>query len=362
MSRGNAIRRAALRAIAGAVIVMATLAAPAGAAAPPASDIPPIVGPWQSGGAVIKVTGAGAYTGTIVSGHVGSSCPQNSPPGYAIWRNITGSGFGYKGTVPFVQTDNCASVGEGPATFVLTSINSGSWTATSPVDGGQFTQSITRIGKWPGAGQGDDKPKTNCKKNGKPALCPAQKAVQSKVSNLAAKVAKLGDQLKKANKDGKVGKAIELAAKMDNKVGAAAKKVNKIAKTGEDVLTIKKIWDFLHLPKKEQGPAAKQIAGNQAKEYLFGKEADKTLAVNNALLQTADSKYGSDPAVAAELDTAANYALTGVHYNQLSPSDRLKAAAQIEGTLGTQFNFTNQAANLGIAGLKFTLTTKGVKF
>ena len=101
------------------ILVCLALAASAAAAAPGGSSIAPIVGTWKSGNAVIKVSGTGTYQGTIVSGSVGSSCPEASPPGFAIWKNLSGSGFSYTGSVPFVRTDDCSSVGDGSATFTL---------------------------------------------------------------------------------------------------------------------------------------------------------------------------------------------------------------------------------------------------
>lgn len=359
-------RRGTRRAVIGAFVAVFCFALPpaAGAGTTSPSAIAPIVGTWHDGGAVIKVTGGGgSFQGTVISGKTGAC--NSGVPGMVFWKGLSGSGFSYSGQIPFVHTDDCSSAGDGPATFTLSDINSGTWTATSP-DGMQYSSSFTREGTWPGADNGGaNKPNTDCKKNGKKVPCPKQKAVALDIALLAKQIAKLGDQFKKANKGGKITKAITIAGKMNKKVGKVVTKVNKVVKTAEEVKkgadTFKQIWDFLHLPKKEQGPTAKKIAGNQALEFLFGKEGDKMLAQNNSLLQTADAKYASDPAIHTELDNAALIFGFGSDYGHLTPDQKLAAAHQVEGTLGKQFDYSNQAADLGIAGLKFTLTTKGAK-
>lgn len=169
------------------VAISAGLWLPAAAAAGKSDvTIAPIIGTWKSGNAVIRVTGPinGPYQGVIVSGALGSSCTQLSPPGTVIWENLQGSNFQYNGKVPFVRTDDCSSVGDGSASFTLGSINSGEFLATSPADGSSFTLSMNRIGVWPGASRSLD---TSCKKGGNRVLCRGQKQVYKDLAHLAGK-------------------------------------------------------------------------------------------------------------------------------------------------------------------------------
>ena len=359
---GERLNRRGVQAAIAIAAVLGALAAPAGAAAP-ASDIAPIVGTWKSGNAVIKVSGAGAYTGTIVSGSVGSSCTQVSPPGFAIWRNITGSGFGYKGTVPFVNTDDCSSVGEGPATFVLTNINSGSWSATSPTDGSTFSLSMTRVGTFPGAGGGDDKPKTNCKKKGKKVLCPAQKKFVNNLTGLAKGEKKLDKKLKQGFKELAAAKTEEAKQAASTVITDVSVKIFNLV-TGRERITLP-ADTVPKLKQKLKQLAIKKVQDKIPEDYKnmaeFAKEADKTLKLNNQLLQKFDDLRKNDPNVATELDTR-SIGICGGGYDTCTTQQKLVVASNSANFIGEEHAFHNQASNLGIAGEKLVQSSTGVKF
>jgi hypothetical protein len=362
-----------IRTLGAASVACLAFAVPAEAAAPPGnSSIAPIIGTWKSDGAVIKVTGPldGPYQGTIVSGAF-ANCPgmNDNVPGGVAWEQMSGGGFGYSGKIPWVNVNDCSPLGDGSATWTLTSINSGTLKSTSPDGSVSDSASMTRVGTWPGAGLGGGsaKPKTNCKKSGKKVLCPGQKSLSNNLASLAGKEAKLEKQLKKANKAADNKKAADIASKMADKILKIQNKNKKLVSEG-NLKTFDDLWKLFKLPQKERGPLAKEMAGNQAKQFLFGDQADKTLSQNAQLLNRADGLYQSDGTIHGLLETAASTSdknLNGLPYDQLPESVRLAIAAEVapaaSGKLGSPFEYTNNAADLGIAGLKFTLTTKGVK-
>jgi hypothetical protein len=205
--------RGARRALIGVLLAAFCLAIPAGAGAATksASDIAPIVGTWKDGGAVIKVTGGGgSFQGTVVSGEFGA-CGKGGP-GTVVWIGLAGSGFSYSGQIPFVHSDDCSSAGTGPATFTLSNIDHGTWSALSP-DGMTYTGSFSRQGTWPGADNGGaNEPKTNCKKSGRRVLCPKQKRVVKKAVRTVRKTlaAAKPKAYKKASPQGKSARLQQL--------------------------------------------------------------------------------------------------------------------------------------------------------
>jgi hypothetical protein len=197
----------------GAFVAAFCLALPPAAGADTTSprDIAPIIGTWHDGGAVIKVTGGGgSFQGTVISGKTGAC--DSGVPGKVWWIGLSGNGFSYSGQIPFVHSDDCSSAGTGPATFTLSDINSGTWSAISP-DGMTYSSSFTREGTWPGADNGGgNKPKTKCHKNGKRVLCPGQKKVVKKVVRTIRKTraAAKPKAYKKASPQGKSARLQQL--------------------------------------------------------------------------------------------------------------------------------------------------------
>jgi hypothetical protein len=362
-------RRGARRAVVGALLAALWLAIPAAAGAETTSpgNIAPIVGTWNAGGAVINVVGGGgSFQGTVVSGQAGS-CGSGAP-GTVFWKNLHGAGFNYSGQIPFVHSDDCSSAGDGAATFTLSDIDHGTWSAISPGDGKTYTGSFTRQGTWPGAA-GNSKPDTSCKKNGKPILCVSQKnAVHDRLAEAKA-IAKLYAEINKAFQAKRHAHTPEALIAAEDRLADLSAKVTSILtgreKIGLPTVTLPNLtkdWKKLKLPTKDQALGlASHIPGDAGKLFGFTKEANQALQKNNDLLQTAQTAYETNPGLHAELDTAADYAITGVHYDQLSTEDKLKAAYRVEGALGKQFDFSNSAADLGKAGVKFAYTLKGVK-
>jgi hypothetical protein len=138
-------RHWARRVLIGAALGACSLSLPASASA----LVEPIVGTWDSEGAQIQVVptpqfGFGHFQGTVVGGSFGA-CNKGGV-GTVAWKQLGGGGFGYDGKIPFVHSNDCSSAGDGPATFSLSSRNSGTWSATSPGDGMTYTGSMTRVG------------------------------------------------------------------------------------------------------------------------------------------------------------------------------------------------------------------------
>jgi hypothetical protein len=323
------------------------------------TSVAPILGEWSSDGAVIKVTGSlGAYQGTVVSG-VFANCPNLDGPGTVVWK-MAGSGFNYRGSIPWVKIPDCTPIGDGPTTWGLDSINHGALSSVSPDGTTADSATLTRVGTWPGA---SPELQSNCKRKGRRVLCAGQRNVSRDLARLAQQEAKLYRKLKREaeihNAARRSDMEVNTAGRMNDKAVQIQNAVRGLAPPGV-VDTIIGMWKLIHLPEKERGPLAAQIAGNQAKQFLFGDQADKTLAVNQTLLQTANQQYKPGSATAVELDTQAGVYF-GKSYGELSDSQRLVVAGKVEGFLGQQFNFTNNAVDLGIAGVKFVNTTKGAK-
>jgi len=357
------------RAVAAALVATCCLALPAvaPAATTSSSDIAPIVGSWKSSGAVIDVTGSGSsFQGTVVSGKAGACDSGN--PGTVFWEDMSGAGFNYSGKIPFVHSDDCSSAGDGPATFTLSDINHGTWSAISPGDGMTYTGSMTRVGTWPGAA-GNSKPDTSCKKNGKPILCPSQKhAVHDALAESKA-IAKLSSDINKAFQARRKATTPAAVIAAEDKIADLTIKTAGII-TGREKITLPTVkppdltqqFKKLKLPTREQGEAlAKKIPGKQQALVGVLADGDQLLQVNNKLLQKADSLYATDPSVASQLDAAAGYATTGVHYNQLSPADKTKAASQVESWLGEEHSVDNALRNVSESAAKFAHTVPGLQ-
>jgi hypothetical protein len=128
------------------ILIGALLAAFCLASADRASALAePIIGTWDASGAQIEVvqTRPGFFQGTVVGGSFGACNNQG-----VVWKQMSGGGYGYTGTIPFVHVPGCSSAGDGYTTFSLSSINSGTWSGTSPGDGMVYSGPMTRTGNF----------------------------------------------------------------------------------------------------------------------------------------------------------------------------------------------------------------------
>jgi hypothetical protein len=299
-------RRGARQAVIAAGIV-ACLIAPASvggsSGSATTSAIPPILGTWKESGGTIRVTqtGPGSFQGVLVSGAYGA-CPANNGPGSVVWKNLRGSGFSYTGTVPWFNTDNCSSRGDGQSTWTLSSINAGTLTTNDPQGGSTETISFTRVGPPPA-----EPPKTNCKKNGERVLCPSQVKVVRKVGDHADKTRAAARGFKGAS-----------VAKQADKLG---KLVDLSTQAGETLAT----WNQLKLPKTPGQAKAKYDDRDLGRHFRFEKLLG---AFNSKIAEVGDKEYSTDTAAAAALDQAA-IDTNGLLYTQLRNKDQ-KAHAYSE--------------------------------
>jgi hypothetical protein len=118
-----------------------------------ASAAQPIQGDWQvDGGALIRVvmTGGGHFQGTVVT--AGGPCSNQESAGAVVWRNMTGSGSSYSGARPWYQQPSCDPLGDGQATWTLSSNDQGSLEGTDPTNPNhKATQTFHRVGPPPTA-------------------------------------------------------------------------------------------------------------------------------------------------------------------------------------------------------------------
>jgi hypothetical protein len=350
--------------IGSALLFLAFAWAPAssGAAAP---GIAPIVGTWSSLGATINVvqTGPNRYAGTVVSGTWGACPGTGNTAGDVVWKGLSGAGFNYSGKVPWVDLGKCSPLGDGPTNWKLTSIDSGAYTGTSPDGTVTETQTMTRTGAWPGAGANGE---VSCVKNGLRVLCKgAQQGLVKDQLAQAKRMAKLYSEISKALRAKRRAStpAQQIAAE-----DALADLVIKTAAivTGKEkiVLPVPKLdlpstpdqWKALALPVLKKKAEDKWGDKRLFKLYEFAEEGQETLQLNNKLLLKADRLYATDPATATELDNAAGYGDTGVHFSALSPAEKLKAASKVEHFLGEEHALHNQLSDFGIAGVKVTFS------
>ncbi len=77
-------------------------------------------------------TGPNRYAGTVVGGTWGACPGTGNTAGDVVWKGLSGAGFNYSGKVPWVDLDKCSALGDGPTSWKLTSIDSGTYTGTSP--------------------------------------------------------------------------------------------------------------------------------------------------------------------------------------------------------------------------------------
>ena len=359
----------ARRTVAGALLAALCLAVPAaaGAATTSPGNIAPIVGSWKSGGAVIDVTGTGtSFQGTVISGKAGACDSGN--PGTVFWEDMSGAGFNYSGKLPFVHSDDCSSAGDGPATFTLSDINHGTWSAISPGDGMTYSGSFTRVGTWPGAA-GKGKPDTSCKKHGKPILCPNQKhAVHDALAESKA-IAKLYSDINKAFQARRKATTPAAVIAAEDKIADLTIRTMSII-TGREKITLPTVklpdltqqFKKLKLPTREQGEAlAKKIPGKQQDLVAVLADGDALLQVNNKLLQKADSLYATDPGVSSQLNAAALIPCGGQPYSSCDTAGKLKAASQVESWLGEEHSIDNALRNVGESAAKFGHTVPGLK-
>jgi hypothetical protein len=333
-----------------ASLVLCTNAAAAGA---------PILGSWQFDGAVIKVTGGGgSYEGVVVSGSYGG-CAQVVKPGYVSWKGLKGSGFSYSGKFSWYWTDDCSPAGTGPLTITLSSADAGVVKSTGP-DGSSFSTAITRTGKAPA---GEDKPKTHCKRAGKQVLCAEQRRYVNKLTKVAKQEAQAGKQLAKAKKTWQeegTKAAEDTLMYLAGRVGeifllAEGKKQQPTPQLPKPKLEYKE----LKLPPTEQLERV-PIPGNSGKLFKLVVEGQQTMTLNDKLMRKVETRRADDPAFASELNTAA-LGYCGGFYDSCTPAQKLVVANQAKGFAGEQFEFSNQAADLGVAGARFTFTLPGFK-
>jgi len=106
----------------------------------------PIVGDWQWGDGVIRVTATGSntYVGTVLN--TGSvEALECFGVGAVVW-NLSGSGFSYSGTTNWASTADCSSLGQGASTWTLASETQGQYCTTDPTGvRGTICFTITKI-------------------------------------------------------------------------------------------------------------------------------------------------------------------------------------------------------------------------
>src|SRR4051812_13374372 len=114
--------RAALRFVTGSLLAAVVLWV--GAAAASAAE--PIEGDWniQNGVTRVVMTSPGHFEGTVVKPGDGA-CPDQAPTATVVWRDMTGGGLSYSGSLPWFRTPSCTSIGDGQTTWTLSSNDQG---------------------------------------------------------------------------------------------------------------------------------------------------------------------------------------------------------------------------------------------
>lgn len=344
------------------LLASAWVTASASAAAP---GIAPIVGTWSSLGATINVvqTGPNRYAGTVVSGTWGACPGTGNTAGDLVWKGLSGAGFNYSGKVPWVDLDKCSALGDGPTSWKLTGIDSGTYTGTSPDGTATETQTMTRIGAWPGAGANG---KVNCAKDGLRVLCRgAQKDLVKDQLAQAKRMSKLNSEIAKALRARREAtRPAQVVAAEDALADLVIKAAVIVTGKGKIALPVPKLdlpsapdqWKALALPVLKKRAEDKWGDKRLFKLYEFSEEGRETIELNNKLLLKADRLYAADPATATELDNAAGYGDTGIRYSELSTTEKLKAASKVENFLGEAHSLHNQLSDFGIAGVKVTFS------